>query len=38
MGEKKDAYLSIPSLKVLLLVESEEARVTVYRRRKEGGF
>lgn len=38
LGEKKDAYLAIPSLKVLLLVESELAYVLVYRRRPEGGF
>lgn len=38
LGEKKDAYLAIPSLKVLLLVESDLAYVLVYRRRPEGGF
>lgn len=38
MGEKKDAYLTIPSLKVLMLVEGEQASVTVYRRAREGGF
>jgi Uma2 family endonuclease len=38
LGEKKDAYLTIPSLKVLLLAESDRPRVTVYRRRREGGF
>ena len=37
MGEKKDAYLSIPSLKVLMLVEAEKIGVTVYRRTAEGG-
>jgi len=38
LGEKRDAYLSLPSLKVLLLVESESRGVVVYRRKKEGGF
>ncbi|RYD31512.1 MAG: Uma2 family endonuclease, partial [Verrucomicrobiaceae bacterium] len=37
-GEKKDAYLNIPSLKVLLLVESEEKSVVVYRRSTGGEF
>lgn len=36
--EKRDAYLAIPSLKQLLLVEPEEPRVIVYRRRDTGGF
>ena len=38
LGEKRDAYLRIPSLKVLLLVDSTAASVTVHRRRAEGGF
>lgn len=38
LGEKRDAYLTIPSLKVLVLVESDLPRVLVYRRRAEGGF
>lgn len=38
LGEKKDAYLAIPTLKVLLLVESDKPEVLVYRRRPEGGF
>ncbi len=38
LGEKRDAYLSLPSLKVLLIVESESRGVVVYRRKKEGGF
>lgn len=38
MGEKKDAYLTIPSLKILMLVEAEKVEVTVYRRNAEGGF
>jgi Uma2 family endonuclease len=36
-GEKKDAYLSIPSLSVFLLIEQEFPAVTVYR-RTEAGF
>lgn len=31
-------YLAIPSLKVLLLVESDRPRVVAYRRRAAGGF
>jgi len=38
LGEKRDAYLTISSLKVLLLVEPDSASVTVHRRRSEGGF
>ncbi len=38
LGEKRDAYLTIPTLKVLILAESERPRVTVYRRRAGGGF
>jgi Uma2 family endonuclease len=38
LGEKKDAYLAIPSLKVLLLAESDLPYVLVYRRRPTGGF
>ena len=38
LGEKRDAYLTIPSLKVLMLVDAEEVRVTVHRRKTEGGF
>jgi Uma2 family endonuclease len=36
-GEKKDAYLTIPSLMVYVLVEQEIARVVVHR-RSESGF
>lgn len=36
-GEKKDAYLTIPSLNVYLLVEQEAFLVTVFR-RTEAGF
>jgi len=38
LGEKRDAYLSIATLKVLLLVGSDGAYVLVHRRRPEGGF
>ena len=38
LGEKRAAYLSIPSLKVLLLVETDEPRVVAHRRRTDGGF
>ncbi len=33
-GEKKDAYLAIPSLKVYALVEQDTAAVVVFRRRE----
>lgn len=36
LGEKKDAYLTIPSLKVYLLVEQETAAVTIHRRGEQG--
>jgi Uma2 family endonuclease len=35
-GEKKDAYLTIPSLGVYLLVEQETPAVVAYRRAGEG--
>ena len=38
LGEKRDAYLNIPSLKALLLIEPETPLVTVHRRQPEGGF
>jgi len=38
MGEKRDAYLSIPSLKLLLLIEPDVPLVIIRRRRTEGGF
>jgi Uma2 family endonuclease len=38
LGEKRDAYLTIPSLKVLLFVEPEAPAVTLHRRLLEGGF
>jgi Uma2 family endonuclease len=38
LGEKRDAYLSIPSLKVVIFAESEKPAVVVHRRKPEGGF
>jgi Uma2 family endonuclease len=38
LGEKRDAYLTISSLKVLVFVESETPAVIVHRRKSEGGF
>jgi Uma2 family endonuclease len=38
LTEKRDAYLTINTLKQLILVEPDEARVIVYRRRETGGF
>jgi Uma2 family endonuclease len=38
LGEKRDAYLTIPSLKVLLLIDPDSPTVTLYRRVAEGGF
>lgn len=38
MGEKRDAYLTIPTLKVLLLVETDNPTVTVFRRKPGIGF
>ena len=35
-GEKKDAYLTIPSLAVYALVEQESAMVVVHRRTEQG--
>jgi Uma2 family endonuclease len=35
-GEKKDAYLTIPSLSCYLLVEQETAAVVVFRRTEQG--
>jgi Uma2 family endonuclease len=35
-GEKKDAYLTVPSLAVYLLVEQEAAVVTAHRRTERG--
>jgi Uma2 family endonuclease len=38
LGEKRDAYLTVSSLKVLILAEAERPYVLAYRRRAEGGF
>jgi Uma2 family endonuclease len=38
LGEKRDAYLTIPSLKVLLFIEPEMPLVILHRRKPEGGF
>jgi len=38
LGEKRDAYLTIRSLRVLLLVDPECPAVTVHRRKPDGGF
>jgi len=35
-GEKKDAYLTIPSLSVYLLIEQESSTVVAYRRTEQG--
>ncbi|MFA5507292.1 MAG: Uma2 family endonuclease [Vulcanimicrobiota bacterium] len=35
-GEKKEAYLTIPSLEVYLLVEPERLKVIAYRRTEQG--
>ncbi|MFT3990608.1 MAG: Uma2 family endonuclease [Luteolibacter sp.] len=38
LTEKREAYMAIPSLKVLLFVETDEPAVLVYRRGPMGGF
>ncbi|MCX6866629.1 MAG: Uma2 family endonuclease [Verrucomicrobia bacterium] len=38
LGEKRDAYLTIKSLQVLLFVEPDSPAVTVHRRQPAGGF
>lgn len=38
LGEKRDAYLTMPSLKVLLFVEPDIPSVMLFRRLPEGGF
>ena len=35
-GEKRDAYLAVPSLKVYLLIDQHQSRVTVWRRGEQG--
>lgn len=38
IGEKRDAYLSIPSLKVYLVIDPARPSVKIDRRRERGGF
>jgi Uma2 family endonuclease len=38
LGEKRDAYLTLPSLKVLIFVEPEKPSVNLHRRKSGGGF
>ncbi len=38
LEEKRDAYLTISSLKILIFVEPDSPFVTLYRRKPEGGF
>ncbi len=38
LGEKRDAYLTLPSLKVLMFVEPEKPSVSLHRRKSGGGF
>ena len=38
LTEKREAYLMIGTLRELLLVEPDAARVTVHRRKASGGF
>jgi Uma2 family endonuclease len=38
LGEKRDAYLTLPSLKVLIFVEPEKPFVSLHRREPGGGF
>ncbi|MDP3850735.1 MAG: Uma2 family endonuclease [Luteolibacter sp.] len=38
LGEKRDAYLTIPSLKVLIFVEPDSPYVVLHRRKADGGF
>jgi Uma2 family endonuclease len=38
LGEKRDAYLTISSLKVLIFVEPDLVAATVHRRKPGGGF
>ncbi|MES2441121.1 MAG: Uma2 family endonuclease [Verrucomicrobiota bacterium] len=38
LGEKRDAYLTISTLKVLLFIEPDSPSVLAYRRKPEGGF
>ena len=38
LGEKRDAYLMLPSLKVLIFVEQGKPSVSLHRRKSGGGF
>jgi len=38
LGEKRDAYRMLPSLKTLLFVETETPSILVHRRKADGGF
>lgn len=38
LGEKREAYLTIPTLKALILVEPGQAAAILYRRGSSGGF
>jgi Uma2 family endonuclease len=38
LGEKRDAYLTLPSLKVLMFVEPEKPSVSLHRRKSGGGL
>lgn len=38
LGEKRDAYRTISSLKVLIFVDADSPTVTLHRRMTEGGF
>ncbi len=38
LGEKRDAYLTIPSLKVLIIINPSKVHVNVDRRKSPGGF
>lgn len=38
LAEKRDAYLTIPSLRVLVIAEPDEPAVIVYRRLPDGDF
>lgn len=38
LAEKRDAYLTIPSLRVLILAEPDRPALIVHRRAMDGGF
>ncbi len=38
LTEKKDAYLTIGTLKELIFIEQDEPRILAYRRKSSGGF